>query len=147
MKKIGNTSDFISDRNRELHRRFMDVLKNSSCLSLRDMYGAAAKKPASRFWVSESRAAIVVGAMMRGRNLDKMYAKRREMFQEIFRRVNDKMQADPSLCMTHAVDIVVNEPAPEFYLTSESARSIIYRMRQRKKKQSINISKFIRHDS
>ena len=141
MKKPGNKSDFISDRTRELHRSFMEILQSSHRLALRDMFGAAASRPASRFWVSENRAAIVVGAMMRGSISNKMHYKRREMFEEIYRRVIRKMEADPDLCMTHAVNETVYEPAPEFYLTPESARSIIYRMRQRRKKMKVLVSK------
>lgn len=133
MKKPGNKSDFIEDRNHDLHRNFMEVLRTSKDLPLRLMFGEAAKRPASRFWVSESRAAIVIGAMMRGEADDRMFEKRKDMYQEIYRRVIKKMNDNPKLCMTHAVNETVYEPAPEFYLTSESARSIIYRMRQRKK--------------
>lgn len=136
MKKKGNTSDFTEDRDNELHRSFMEVLRTGGDMPLRDMFGAAAARPSSRFWVSETRAAIVIGAMMRGREPERMYSKRREMFAEIYRRVCEKMAADPTLCMTHAVNRTVNEPAPEFYLTAESARSIIYRRRQRRRRMA-----------
>ena len=120
-----------------MHRIFMEVLRNGGDMPLREMFGAAAARPASRFWVSETRAAIVIGAMMRGHEPERMYRKRREMFEEIYRRVREKMAADPALLMTHAVNQTVYEPAPEFYLTPESARSIIYRIRQRRRRMSM----------
>lgn len=137
MKKKGNTSDFTEDRDNELQRSFMEMLRTGGEMPLRDMFGAAAARPASRFWVSETRAAIVIGAMMRGHEPERMYRKRREMFEEIYRRVREKMAADPALLMTHAVNQTVYEPAPEFYLTPESARSIIYRIRQRRRRMSM----------
>ena len=39
--------------------------------------------------------------------------------------------AAPGLCMTRAVDEVVCEPAPRFYITDKSAKVIIYRIRRR----------------
>lgn len=141
MKKQGNTSDFIYDRNLDLHRSFMEVLRTSAGIPLRDMFAEAALRPSVRFWVSEGRASIVIGAMMRGATLENMNAKRKEMFEEIYRRVKMKMEADPDLCMTHAVTETIYEEAPEFYLTPESARSIIYRLRAARKRNAILASK------
>lgn len=134
MKTTGSTSDFIVDRDRELHESFMHVLRTATDMPLRRMFGAAARRPASRFWVSEARAVTVISAMMRGCEPQRMYARRREMYEELRRRVEEKMRRDPSLCLTHAVNEAVYEEAPEFYLTDESARSIIYRMRQKRRR-------------
>lgn len=134
MKNSGSTSDFIADRDRELHASFMHVLRTATDMPLRRMFGAAARRRASRFWVSETRAAIVISAMMRGCAPERMYQKRKEMYDELCRRVTEKMRLDPDLCLQHAVNEAVYEEAPEFYLTDESARSIIYRMRQRRRR-------------
>lgn len=133
MKKKGSKSDFIEQRDRELYAHFREVLRTARDVSLRDMLAMAASRPVSRFWVSEPRAAVVVGALLRGETgvLDTMYPKRREMYEEIFRRVCAMMEADPGLCMTHAVDAVVCSPAPESYLTAEGAKAIVNRMRRR----------------
>lgn len=134
MKKKGSTSDFAVDRDKELYAAFRYILCNSRGVALIDMFGMAAKRPASRFWVSEERAAQVISWMLRGvasDRIERMVPQRRAMFEEIFRRVCAMMEADPSLCMTHAVNEVVTSPAPEFYLTPKSARVIIYRIRKR----------------
>lgn len=133
MKKTGSISDFTPQRDKELHAAFMDVLRNTQGVPLREMFGLAARRPASRFWVSETRAAIVISAMLQGKELPGMLTKRREMYEELLRRTKAKMAERPGLCMTHAVCEAVCEPAPEFYLTDESARSIIYRARQRRR--------------
>lgn len=131
MKKQGSTSEFTDQRNRELHTSFLQVLRTARDMPLRRMFGVAASQRCSRFWVSEGRAADVIGRMMRGESLGHMNPKRREMFEEIYRRVQKRMEESPGLCMTHAVGEVIFEEAPEFYLTGEAARTIIYRMRQR----------------
>lgn len=131
MKKIGSTSDFTEDRDRELHQSFMHVLKTAEGVPLRDMFALAANRPTSRFWVSETRAVAVISGMMRGEDMGRMYPKRREMYEEILRRVSARMAADPTLCLTHAVNEVVYEEAPEFYMTPGSVRVIVYRIRRR----------------
>ena len=130
MKKQGSTSDFTDDRNRELHRRFMDILRTSRGVALRDMFGMAASRPASRFWVSEQRAAIVVSAMLQGRSLGRINQKRREMYEEITRRVKRVLAYHPEMTLLAACSEVIYQEAPEFYLTDESARCIIYRTRK-----------------
>ena len=130
MKKRGSTSDFICDRNRELHGRFIELLRGVSEMPLRDMFGVVAVSAASRFWVSESRAVAIVGKMLRGEDVGRMYPKRLEMYEEISRRVKKLMTENPGLCLTHAVNDVVYQEAPEFYMTAESVRTVIYRMRR-----------------
>lgn len=147
MKKTGSTSDFSKQRDKELYARFLDLLRSPGETPLRDLFGMAASKPASRFWVSERRAADVIGAMLSGKGeatREKMYPKRREMYDELLRRVKALMLERPGLCMTHAVDEAVNSEAPEFYMTPESARCIIYRIRRRMRVARMLASK-IRH--
>lgn len=134
MKKKGSKSDFSRQRDRELYAGFKEILVTSRGVALGEMFGMAARRGASRFWVSEQRAAAVIGAMLRGEDAvdgSRMYPERRAMYEEILRRVREKMAADPSLCMTHAVDATVCEPAPRFYITDKSAKVIIYRIRRR----------------
>ena len=66
MKKKGSKSDFTRQRDRELYAHFMDILSESRGVTLGEMFAMAARRPASRFWVSETRAAIVIGAASGG---------------------------------------------------------------------------------
>lgn len=89
MKKIGSISDFTTTRDRELYRNFLDLLRNARDVSLKEMYGLAAARPATRFWVSERRAAEVVSDIISGRRtdrLDRMYPLKRQMYLEIAAR-------------------------------------------------------------
>lgn len=132
MKKPGSTSEFIGQRNRELYAHFLELLRTSKGVPLRAMFSMAAHRPASRFWVSEERAMAVVSARLKGLSTfeEKMFDRRRDMYDEITRRVRRLLTERPELCLTHAVGEVILSPAPEFYLSDESARLIIYRHRQ-----------------
>lgn len=120
-------------RDHELLMNFRRELAESRGVPLRELFGRAAKRPASRFWVSELRAAEVVSAMMRGVAPDNMMPQKLKMYEEILRRVEGIRARKPGHPLSDAVFEAVNSPAPEFYLTDDSARVIIYRLRARRK--------------
>ena len=86
--------------------------------------------PARRFWVSEIRASLVISKMMRGEaNLNKMCHTKREMYEEIYRRVIELKDKHPNKSTSELCAIVVAQPAPKFYLTPGSARVYICKAR------------------
>lgn len=129
MKKKGSVVEFKEQRNEELLRAFRAQLSNLGELPLTELFERTSMTPASRFWVSERRAMMVMSKMLKGDTLDSMNPKRREMFQEIFRRVKHILAEEPGISLIEASFRVVNSPAPEFYLTPQSARTMIYRLR------------------
>lgn len=129
MKKKGSIVEFREQRDRELLKAFRTQLLKLGTLPLNELFTRAAMMPASRFWVSERRAMIVMSQMLKGDRLTTMNPKRREMFYEIFRRVREILDLNPGITLTEASFRVVNSPAPEFYLTPKSARAMIYRLR------------------
>ncbi len=135
MKKKGSVIEFTACRDAELHRAFMDVLRESplTVRSLNQMFALAAASPCSRFWVSEERAAEVISALLAGKEFPDMSQQKRRMYGEILRRVRPILRENPGMPVSHAVFDVVNSPAPEFYLTTLSTRSIIYRYLRKRK--------------
>lgn len=129
MKKKGSIIEFREQRDRELLKAFRTQLLKLGTLPLNELFTRAAMMPASRFWVSERRAMIVMSQMLKDDRLTSMNPKRREMFYEIFRRVRELLDLHPGITLTEASFRVVNSPAPEFYLTPKSARAMIYRLR------------------
>ena len=129
MKKKGSVSDFKDERDRELLEAFKSQLHLLGSIETGKLFIRASEMPASRFWVSEQRAGVVISKLERGDKLERMNPKRREMFLEIYRRVRDIMEENPTIKRTEAIFRVVNSRAPEFYLTPKSARAMIYRLR------------------
>lgn len=138
MKKSGSVSEFLGLRDRELAEAFASILRTAD-MPLRDMFAAAAASPCSRFWVGELRAERVVRNMINAGlsspDDPDMLPKKREMYAEICRLTKNLMEADPSLSLPRAVELAVNSPAPEFYITEKSAKVIIYSIRRRRKKE------------
>lgn len=99
------------------------------------IYKELANQPAKRFYVSEKRAAVVVGKLMRGEDIGDMRPQRKEMFFEILRRVNELSKVRTNTSVSKLVAEVVAQPAPSFYLTEGSAKVIVCRIRRENRKK------------
>ena len=91
------------------------------------------QSPSKRFWVSEERAIIVVMQMMAGNNLDRMQPMRKAMYEEIYRRTMKMKMMNPEMTFTEIVSLVIEQPAPCFYLTPGSAKVIIHKAMKKRK--------------
>lgn len=131
MKHHGCVCDFTPQRNKELHQAYRRALASRSFINLREVCTIAANSPCSRFWVSEERATVVISALLKGQYaLDAMSPQKREMFIEIFKRVQKQKEEDPSMSIYDAVFLAVNSPAPKFYMTTNTVVEIISRIRR-----------------
>ena len=131
MKHPGNTSYFTHKRNRELKRAFRQVLSHKKYFNIKKDFELVVNMPCSRFWVSEERATAVISSMLRGRPiLDTMRPTKREMFLEIFRRVEEKQKEFPDMPLCDIVFFVVNSPAPKFYMKPKHASDTMYKIKR-----------------
>lgn len=89
-----------------------------------------ANSPCSRFWVSEERATAVMSALFKGQYcLDSMSPLKREMFMELFKRVQVLRAEQPKAPLFDITMLAVNSPAPKFYMTPDSVVQIIWRIK------------------
>lgn len=131
MKRIGAYFEYEEERNRDLMRAYREQLTQSKeVVSLPDVYRQVVDMPSKRFWVSEERATIVIGNIMKGHKLEKMRPTKREMFFEIYSRVCELKKKRPNDSIYDLVFDVVNQPAPKFYLTPGSAKVIIFKIKK-----------------
>ena len=66
MKKKGAVVEFTPQRDEELLKAFKSQLHLLGTIPLQEIFTRAAMQPASRFWVSERRAMIVISKMIKG---------------------------------------------------------------------------------
>lgn len=133
MKKKNSRCEFASERSEVLLRNFRESLARQSQISTIKAFRDAALAPAPRFWVSEARAMRIVSSLFKGKEEipDGMHPKKQEMYREIFRRVNHIKSNNPEIPLGDIVFQVVNDRAPESYLTWEWASKLIRRKRNR----------------
>lgn len=129
MKYFGSILEFTRERNKDLMRVYRKKLSEASIIVMPVIFELVAQSPSSRFWVSEERAAIVISAMAAGRPMPRMRKNKREMFEEIFRRFVVMHEQQPDKSVYELVALIVNQPAPKFYLTARTVGEFIYRIK------------------
>lgn len=93
------------------------------------IFEQVANSPCSRFWVSEERAAIVISTLLAAKVIPNMRKNKREMFDEIFRRFLIARGQYPEKSIYALAIMVVNQPAPKFYMTPRTVGELIYRIK------------------
>lgn len=130
MKNFGSKSEYAQERTRDLLKAYFRYLKTCKHIRMPEVFKHIVEMPASRFWVSSQRAAVVVASIIRGDDLHYMRSTKREMFFEIYRRVVELRATRPELSLLRLVEIVLALPAPKFYLSPGSARVLILKARK-----------------
>ncbi len=128
-KYFGSIMDFTQERNDDIMRAYRVQLAKANYIVMPEIFRLVAESPASRFWVSEERAAVEVSRMLVGKPFSRMRANKREMFEEIYRRYLLLREKHPDKSVYELVSKVVRQPAPKFYLTPRTIGEFIYRIR------------------
>ena len=129
MKYYGSILDFTQERNQELMRVYQEELSKAGYIVMPKIFEQVANSPCSRFWVSEERAAIVISTLLAGKVIPNMRKNKREMFDEIFRRFLIAREQYPEKSIYALAIMVVNQPAPQFYMTPRTVGELIYRIK------------------
>ena len=129
MKYYGSILDFAQERNQELMRVYQEELSKAGYIVMPKIFEQVANSPCSRFWVSEERAAIVISTLLAGKVIPNMRKNKREMFDEIFRRFLIVREQYPEKSIYALAIMVVNQPAPKFYMTPRTVGELIYRIK------------------
>lgn len=129
-KIIGSTLEYTEERITALMEEYDRYIASCGYIRMSEVFDHIVNQPCRRFWVSNIRAAVVVARMLKGCKLIGMRPSKREMFQEIFRRVCALKEANPSVSLFQLVAEVVAQPAPKFYLTPSSAKIMVYKAKK-----------------
>lgn len=125
MKKKNCRCDYTDDRNRRLRKEF-EARLGGRAKTLDSIFNTLSNIEAPRFYISEERAySLVRQKLNNGAWHSHILPSRKEMIQEIFSRVMNKVQSE-NISLKDAVYQVVNSPAPTFYLNARSIRTILY---------------------
>lgn len=130
MKNVGAIFEYEDERNKDLMRAYKEQLALRENKDLQAVLNRVVEMPSKRFWVSEERAAIVISEMKRGKGLKIKGKVKREMYHEIFRRVEELQRKHPGMSVYDLTFMVVTGPAPKFYLTPGSAKVIIHKVKK-----------------
>lgn len=122
--------EYAQERMKDLMRAYDEYISSCRHIRMPDVYAAIVNMEARRFWVSDTRAAKVIYAMSRGAPPKGMRPLKREMYEEILRRVLAMRKERPELTVRACCSIVVAGPAPKFYLKPGSAKVMVCKARK-----------------
>lgn len=129
-KIVGSTLEYTEERITALMEEYDRYIASCEYIRMSEVFDHIVNQPCRRFWVSNIRAAVVVARMLKGCKLKNMRPSKKEMFQEIFRRVCKMKEQFPSMPLFQLVAEVVAQPAPKFYLTASSAKIMVYKAKK-----------------
>lgn len=143
MKHHGAVMEYAEERMQDLMRAYDEYISSCDYIRMPDVYAAIVNMEARRFWVSDIRVTKVIYAMLRGVTIKGMRPLKREMFEEILRRVLAMRKARPELTVRACCSIVVAGPAPKFYLTPGSAKIMVCKARKKWVQEKLKRSRLL----
>ena len=127
MKKKGNKSLYIEERDLALVSNFHRLLREYRVLDLDEIFAEIAlDTPAPRYYISEDRAYAALLYKRRTGHFDVRDGRRRALLEDLEADVLEILKRGDADRLLDAVYIAVNNPAPSFYLTPGSVRTLIY---------------------
>lgn len=114
-------------RDLELFKCYRKALEENDFSLQREAVDYVRTHPAPRWFVSREFCAAVISSRMRGKDHYKMSKQKRRKFDALFELYKEKKE-DPKYCgmrHTELCEVIVEMPAPEWYLEREMAYLII----------------------
>lgn len=118
-------------RDRDLYRAYCQGLRKCKFATLRDAADYARKQPAPQFYISAREAMQHIGRINRGYSLEHLNPLARKRILFIYDLYMAYRREHPEDTPREAIEYVVEQPAPEFYIGAEMARKILLRERQK----------------
>ena len=139
MKQVGDKMEYAEERIRDLMRAHDEYIANCRYIRMNELYQTIVNRPSRRFWVSDIRAALVIAKIAKGEKdiLDGMWPTKKEMYLEIYRRVQELQKEFPNKKISELCARAVEQPAPKFYLAANSAKIMISKYRRQWKKEKL----------
>lgn len=127
----GRSFEYKELRDKDLMRAYREQIASQRNIHLPDVLRQTVNSPSQRFWVSDTRANIIMSRLRKGDSLPEMNGNKKRMFLEIYRRVCILSEEYPDMSLSELTSIVVEQPAPCFYITPQSAKVIIHKIKKK----------------
>ncbi len=125
MKLHGDRALHADERAWDLFAAYKRYMETHKYVSIPELFETIVNMPAKRFYVSSTRASIVISKIIKGDNLSYMCQSKRDMFFEIYRQYEELRQRNKKAPLRQLVGEIVVRPAPKFYLAPGSAKLIV----------------------
>lgn len=130
---MAKDTELHMERDMELYRVYLRGLREQHFSSLDEAADWVRMQPAPRFYISSKPLVSYIGARTNGTRPQKMFSQNEKKMKCLYNMYLDYIEQNPNHGMSreYICDILVDQPAPCFYISRESARRIIQRERKR----------------
>lgn len=114
-------------RDQELFRAYQNALREKNFSDQREAVEYVCTHEAPRWFVSKEFCAAVISSWLRGKEFCKMRPNKRRKFKALFEIYQSLKQQLPYSALNHLelCDMIVEMPAPEWYIDHQFASRII----------------------
>ena len=115
-------------RNKALYLAYKDGLEKGCFATMREAAKYVCKHPAPRFFIEAEKASVLVGKILSNVSLINLNTCSRRLVWQLYHNYQDYIAKHPGckLSRERIMEILVDEPAPEFYLEPQRTRKILY---------------------
>lgn len=125
-------------RAEDLYSVYKEGLQEGRFASLYDAGRTIARSPAPCFYISAKRASLLIGRIKSRVSLININDSQRKMIWRLWFNYRNYLDRHPgnSMSRERILEVLVDEPAPEFYISTEGARKML-REQIRKTRRSL----------
>lgn len=132
MRHLGSEAEYSQERLKDILQAYNEYVLLCDHIDVSYICDKISKMPARRFWVSALWASKIIAKLHKGEHpYYKMRPLKREMFDEIHRRVVRLQEEHPEYCLLKCCMVVVSQPAPKHYLSAGSIKVMICKEKKR----------------
>ena len=124
-------------RDRDLYDVFIKGLEEGRFESMRDAADFVRKQPAKQYYISSREASLHIGRIESRVSLIGLNPLSRRKIWQLYDNYIEYLQQHPDteLSRERILELLVEEPAPEFYLGAEMTRKILQQQRSKRRKE------------
>lgn len=132
-------TDLREEKDRELYDLYVQCLREHKYASLKEIADWVRVQPASKFYVSAKSLVNYIGAILYGKKSTKMYELNGEKMNLLYEKYLQFMDENPhcALSRERICEILVDEPAPSFFICRTSCINAINREREKHRRALI----------
>lgn len=114
-------------RDHALYLAYRTVLANNDFSTQREAIQAAIKSQAPQFFLPSKALSLHIGRMKRGLPPQNPSSSTGRKLEELYRRYLNFLVTNPDTNLRHyeICEMLIEQPAPEFYISAETAKRII----------------------
>lgn len=127
-------------RDLALYHAYKIGLSSGSFVTMRDAAKYVCEQPAPRYFIEAEKASILIGRILAGVSLINHNSCTRRMAWQLYNNYKAFLSSHPGckLSRERIMELLVDEPAPEFYIEPQRARKILYQERTKERQRCVS---------